>query len=91
MPNLARLALLSLGALAVLSAPGPVRADDYDPKTAGHPLRIVAYMVHPVGAILDRLIFRPAHWIGHHEPIRTLVGHVDHPLEYLEEDQPTQP
>ena len=30
-----------------------------------------------VGVILDTLIFRPFHWIGSHEPIKTLVGQKD--------------
>lgn len=51
--------------------------DEYDPTEAGNPLRIVAYVLHPVGVILDRLIFRPAAWIGSKEPIKTLVGKED--------------
>jgi hypothetical protein len=48
--------------------------EPYDPRRAGHPLRIAAYAIHPAGVILDRLIFRPAWYIGGVEPIRTLVG-----------------
>ena len=51
--------------------------DGYDPTESGHPLRIAAYVLHPVGVILDTLIFRPAWWIGTHEPIKTLVGNTD--------------
>jgi len=51
--------------------------DDYDPNETGHPLRIAAYVLHPVGVILDTLIFRPMHWLGTHEPIKTLVGNTD--------------
>ena len=51
--------------------------DDYDPERAGHPLRIVAYVVHPVGVILDYLILRPCYWMGSHEPLRTLFGRDD--------------
>ena len=51
--------------------------DEYDPQEAGDPLRIVAYVLHPVGVILDYLIFRPASWLGSHEPIKTLVGKED--------------
>lgn len=51
--------------------------DDYDSKDAGHPLRIAAYVLHPVGVIIDRLIFRPAYWIGSHEPFYTLFGRTD--------------
>jgi len=60
--------------LALLAGATPAAAEDYDSKRSGHPLRILAYVVHPVGVILDWLIFRPAHWIGSHEPIKTLVG-----------------
>jgi len=50
---------------------------NYDPQRAGHPLRIVAYVVHPVGVILDYLVFRPCYWLGSHEPLRTLFGRDD--------------
>jgi hypothetical protein len=50
---------------------------NYEPLRAGHPLRIIAYVLHPVGVILDYAIFRPAYWLGSHEPIRTLVGQTD--------------
>lgn len=49
----------------------------YKPEDAGHPLRIAAYVLHPVGVILDRLILRPAAWLGRKEPIKTLVGNTD--------------
>ncbi len=49
----------------------------YEPTEAGHPLRIAAYVLHPVGVILDRLILRPAAWLGRQEPIKTLVGNTD--------------
>ncbi len=68
-------ALLVLG---LLTAAGPAAADDYDPNYAGHPLRVLAYVVHPVGVLLDYLIFRPAHWIGSKEPMKTIFGHEDH-------------
>ena len=68
----------SLGtALAVLllMAALPAQADRYEPERAGHPLRIVAYVVHPLGVMLDYLILRPVHWVGEHEPFATLFGH----------------
>ena len=51
--------------------------DDYESQAAGHPLRIAAYVLHPVGVIVDRLIFRPAWWIGSYEPFHTLFGRTD--------------
>jgi len=53
-------------------APSPMAS--YEPLRAGHPLRVVAYVLHPVGVILDYAIFRPFYWIGSHEPLRTLFG-----------------
>jgi hypothetical protein len=67
--------LLSMFLVSATATQAP--ADEYDPTMAGHPLRIVAYVLHPVGVIIDYLILRPAHWVGSQEPIRTLVGHED--------------
>ena len=63
----------ALALVAVCSA--GARADDYDPQKAGHPVRILAYAVHPVGVVLDILIFRPAHWIGSLPVVDKLFGH----------------
>jgi hypothetical protein len=49
----------------------------YDSGGAGHPLRMGAYLIHPIGVLLDVLIFRPLHWIGHFEPFKTLFGQTD--------------
>jgi hypothetical protein len=70
---------LAAAALAssLLFAAAPALADDYDSEGSGHPLRIAAYLAHPVGVIIDTLIFRPAHWIVHFEPFKTLFGHED--------------
>jgi hypothetical protein len=62
-------------ALLPLIVPAAVQADDYDPQKAGHPVRIVAYVAHPVGVILDLLIFRPAHWIGSLPWVDEFFGH----------------
>ncbi|MBW2242325.1 MAG: hypothetical protein JRH01_10085 [Deltaproteobacteria bacterium] len=62
-------------ALALVAAGAPALAHDHDSTRSGHPLRIIAYVLHPVGVILDTLILKPAHWLGSFEPIATLVGH----------------
>ncbi len=69
--------LAAVGALAMLAAASPAAAEEYDEGYSGHPLRIIGYVLHPVGVILDTLIFRPFHWIGSHEPFKTLVGQKD--------------
>jgi hypothetical protein len=63
--------------LGIVLMAAPAGADEHDPQRSGHPLRIIAYAVHPVGVIVDTLIFRPAHWVVHREPFRTLFGHTD--------------
>lgn len=62
-------------AIAAVALAGPVAADEYEPQRAGHPMRIAAYVLHPVGVVLDLLIFRPAHWVVSHEPMTSLFGH----------------
>jgi hypothetical protein len=66
--------VLALPLLAMSNAAG---ADEYDPQRSGHPVRIVAYAVHPVGVLIDRLILRPAHWVVSREPWKTIFGHTD--------------
>ncbi len=61
--------------LALVAAGSPALAHDHDSTRSGHPLRIIAYVLHPVGVILDTLILKPAHWLGSFEPVSTLVGH----------------
>jgi hypothetical protein len=80
--RIVRHSLLLLFVIPLLLCGLPALADadldeGYEPTEAGHPLRIVAYVLHPVGVILDTLIFRPAWWLGTHEPIKTLVGNTD--------------
>ncbi len=67
---------IAIVCLALLCAglPSTALSDEYDSRRTGHPVRIVAYVLHPVGVILDRAIFRPAWWGGHRESVRHLFG-----------------
>jgi len=49
----------------------------HDPSEAGHPLRIVAYVLYPVGYIIDQVIFRPAHWFVSRPAVAPFFGHTD--------------
>jgi hypothetical protein len=69
--------LLGMVVLALVASAAPARSDDYDPKRAGNPVRIAAYIMHPAGVLIDYLIMRPAWWIGSHEPFRTIFGRTD--------------
>lgn len=64
-------------ALGLAFAAVPATADEYDSQRAGHPLRIIAYVVHPVGVAFDYLILRPCHWMGTQEPFSTIFGHTE--------------
>ena len=67
--------IAALCALAVALTATPVAADEHRSDRAGHPLKVIATILHPVGVILDYVIFRPAHWLAHREPAKTLTGH----------------
>ncbi len=70
-------ATLALATLLAMTSALPGQADEYDSSNAGHPVRIVAYVLHPVGVLLDYLLLRPAHWIVSQEPMSTIFGHED--------------
>jgi len=67
----------SLVLLALIGGAVPAAADEHDPHRSGHPLRVIAYVLHPVGVILDTLIFRPAHYLVSQRPLNKLFGHED--------------
>ena len=67
--------VLACAALAAFLLAAPATADNYDDQRAAHPLRIAAYVVHPVGFALDWLLFRPAHWVVSHQPFKAIFGH----------------
>jgi len=54
---------------------GDAEADRYDPKKAGNPVRISAYILHPVGVLLDYGLMRPCFWVVQREPFSTIFGY----------------
>lgn len=73
----ATIALLVL--LVTLGGTGSALAvpDEYD-DSQSHPLRVAAYLVHPVGVGLEWLIFRPFHWVVSREGADRVFGHWPH-------------
>lgn len=69
--------IAALVVASVLALASPAAADDYEPENAGHPVRILAYALYPVGVAIDYLIMRPAHWLVTREPMKTIFGHED--------------
>ena len=68
-------AAAALLAAALCLAPSGALADHYDRANAGHPLRIAAYVLHPVGVAFDWLVMRPAHWVGSLPVLDHIFGH----------------
>jgi len=65
-------------AVFLIGIAGPAAAtEEYDPEYAGHPVRIAAYVLHPIGVLVDYLILRPAFWVGSQEPFATIFGRDD--------------
>ena len=74
----ARAWLAALVMVFLLGAPAmPASAEEYNPPNAGQPLRVAAYVLHPVGVIFNFLVLQPAYWVGAHEPFRTFFGRQD--------------
>ena len=79
-----RLGMLCLALMGLLqaSAAPPAWADHattttmagYDAAEAGHPVKIIYYVLYPVGFVLNTLILKPVWWLGEHEPFRTVFG-----------------
>ncbi len=60
-----------------------VCAREYDPQEAGHPLHIAAYLVSPLGVLLDYGLMRPAFWLVQREPFKTIFGYTDDPIQQM--------
>ena len=52
-------------------------ADDYDDSQA-HPLRLAAYIIHPIGFTLEWLVTRPFHELVAHPDLGPVFGHTSH-------------
>jgi hypothetical protein len=72
-----RTGLICIVALIFAGSAPQARADDYASGDAGHPLRIAAYVLHPIGWMIDFLIMQPAHKIGNSRPLQKFFGHRD--------------
>lgn len=57
---------------------GVASAHDYDRDDDGHPLRIAAYIVHPVGIACEYVISRPIHWLVSQPKWNVIFGHVSY-------------
>jgi outer membrane protein OmpA-like peptidoglycan-associated protein len=76
------LVVFAFGTRVATAAP-----DEYD-DSQSNPLRIVAYLLHPVGWLAEWTLFRPFHFIvSATEPQEAFFGHYPHP-PIIAESQP---
>ncbi len=52
-------------------------ADDYD-DSQSHPLRLAAYLIHPIGWSLEWLVTRPFHELIAQPDLAPIFGHESH-------------
>lgn len=65
--SISKACVVALGMALLLATATPARAleprpfnRDYD----NHPLKLVRYVLYPLGALVEYTVFRPAHYIG---------------------------
>ena len=63
--------------LTIAARPAAAVPDDYD-ETQSHPLRVIAYLVNPVGYALEWVIFRPFHYVVSRPALEPVFGHRRH-------------
>jgi flagellar motor protein MotB len=68
------LASLALAAALVVAA-APAFGHDYDRDESDHPLRVLSYVIHPIGVVLEYTITRPMHWLVSHPTAGYIMGH----------------
>lgn len=52
-------------------------ADEYD-DSQSHPLRLAAYIIHPIGWTLEWLVTRPFHELVAQPDLAPIFGHASH-------------
>jgi hypothetical protein len=64
--------------LGVVVLSGPARAHDAYDDSQSHPLRVAAYLAHPVGWALEWMLARPFHFLVSEPGNETIFGHEAH-------------
>jgi hypothetical protein len=65
-------------AAGVVLVPTTGRAHDAYDDTQSHPLRLIAYAVHPAGYALEWLVMRPIHFVTSQPKLERVFGHTPH-------------
>ena len=74
--------VLSLTLVAGLVVASDARAHDAYDDTQSHPLRLLAYLLHPAGFALEWGIMRPIHTLVSTPGVDKVFGHTPHTDPY---------
>ncbi|MFP6664178.1 MAG: hypothetical protein VCC00_08270 [Deltaproteobacteria bacterium] len=69
--------MVVVGLMVSLLATPAMAVDDYDDSQA-NPLRLIAYVLHPIGYAVEWLFTRPIHRLFAQEDLEPIFGHVPH-------------
>lgn len=62
-------------AISLLALPSVSQAHVYDSDDSDHPLRYVAYALHPIGVAAEYAVLRPIHWVVSRPKLACIFGH----------------
>ena len=65
--------MVGLGVL-LLTSSAPAAYDDYDDYSDSHPLRLIAYIFHPIGYTVEWLALRPLHALATQPELQPIFG-----------------
>ncbi len=78
-----KLLVIAILAGALMLAPGRASVHEYDRDDTDYPLRIVAYVLHPIGIAMEYVILRPIHYLVSQPNSSVVFGHdVTEPEDY---------
>ena len=69
--------IIAVASLFLALAATPVRATEYA-DSQSNPLRIAAYLLHPIGFAAEWLILRPFHEVVGQDDLQAVFGHTAH-------------
>ena len=65
-------------AAGLFAVPATGRAHDAYDDTQSHPLRLLAYGLHPVGYAIEWMVMRPVHFVVSQPSVERIFGHTPH-------------
>ena len=77
------LVALSLSFTLLLTSAQIAPAHELEPEEAGHPLKAVRLVLHPVGYLLYHGLVRPTHWLISRPGAKKVFGHEEKCCEGL--------